>query len=125
MRGAMAGLALAVLMLAGCDGEEPAVKPVTLDARLQAIYSQNCAACHANAESGAPPAHDLAAWKPRLAQGDDMLLTHMVEGFNGMPPLGQCMECGADDLKTLMRFMAAPAPEEKQKADTPQNGETK
>jgi cytochrome c5 len=103
----VAALALAALM--GCDDKQTSLTPVTLDARLQGIYSRTCVTCHANAETGAPQAHDTAAWKPRLAQGDEVLLTHMIEGFNGMPPLGQCIECNADDLKNLMHFMAAPA----------------
>jgi cytochrome c5 len=112
LKAIFAALAFAALM--GCDDQQPGISPVTLDARLQGIYERTCAACHANPETGAPQAHDLAAWKPRLAQGDDLLLTHIVEGFNGMPPLGQCVECDADDLKTLMHFMAAPAPDKKQ-----------
>jgi cytochrome c5 len=106
--------ALAFAALTGCDDQHAGLSPVTLDARLQGIYERSCVTCHANSETGAPQTHDLAAWKPRLAQGDDLLLTHMIEGFNGMPPLGQCVECDADDLKTLMHFMAAPAPDEKQ-----------
>lgn len=122
MRKAIGGAAFALLALAGCDGKEAGLTPVTLDARLQDIYSHSCATCHANAESGAPQAHGIAAWKPRLAQGDDVLLAHMVEGFNGMPPLGQCIECDAGDLKTLMHFMAAPAPEEKTKEEKTKEG---
>jgi cytochrome c5 len=107
--------AILTLALSGCDGKETRLAPVTLDARLQGIYSRTCATCHANAETGAPQVHDIAAWKPRLAQGDEVLLTHMADGFNGMPPLGQCVECDADDLKNLMHFMAAPAPDQKTK----------
>jgi cytochrome c5 len=108
MRGVVAAAILALFVLQGCDGRKAAA-PVELDRRLAEIYSRTCATCHTDAETGAPQAHDVAAWKPRLSQGDDVLLDHMVEGFNGMPPLGQCIECGADDLKMLMRFMAAPA----------------
>jgi cytochrome c5 len=108
MRGVVAAAILALFALQGCDGRKAAA-PVELDRRLAEIYSRTCATCHTDAETGAPQAHDVAAWRPRLAQGDDVLLDHMVEGFNGMPPLGQCIECGADDLKTLMHFMATPA----------------
>ncbi|HEX7774950.1 MAG TPA: c-type cytochrome [Parvibaculum sp.] len=98
------------LALAGCDAKEAAA-PVKLDSRLSAIYASTCLTCHENPETGAPQAHDLAAWKPRLAQGDAALLDHIVNGFNGMPPLGQCIECTAEDLTTLMHFMSAPAPD--------------
>ncbi len=95
--------------LAGCDAKEAAA-PVKLDTRLAGIYARTCETCHQNPETGAPQAHDPGQWKPRLAQGDAVLLDHIVNGFNGMPPLGQCIECSADDLTTLMHFMSSPAP---------------
>ena len=104
----MAGL---VLALAACnDADKGAIKPVKLDQRLSEIYSRTCMSCHTVPDSGAPQSHNLAAWTPRLKQGDDLLLDHMVNGFKGMPPLGQCFECAAEDLTTLMHFMAGPAP---------------
>jgi len=108
--------ALAFSALMGCDDKQAALAPVTLDARLQDIYTRTCAACHADAETGAPQTHDVAAWAPRLSKGAGILLTHMVEGFNGMPPLGQCVECSADDLTALMHFMAAPDKDAKNRA---------
>lgn len=102
----IAALAFATLM--GCDDKQAGLTPVTLDARLQGIYTHTCATCHTDAETGAPQTHNVTAWAPRLSKGADLLLTHMVEGFNGMPPLGQCVECSADDLTALMHFMAAP-----------------
>ncbi|MEN6541143.1 c-type cytochrome [Parvibaculum sp.] len=108
---------LAGLALTGCGKEDEAAKPVRLDERLADIYGRTCQTCHQNAETGAPLAHDLAAWKPRLAQGEAVLGDHIINGFKGMPPLGQCIECSADDLITLMRFMAAPAPESTQEEE--------
>ncbi|MBI1261612.1 MAG: cytochrome c5 family protein [Rhizobiales bacterium] len=111
----MAGMAGLLLGLAACDDNtKSALAPVTLDARLSDIYSQSCMGCHTVPDSGAPQSHNIAAWAPRLKKGDDVLLDHMVNGFNGMPPLGQCFDCSAEDLTTLMHFMAAPAP-----SDTP------
>lgn len=109
----MAGLLLA---LAGCnDKTGSTLKPVTLDARLGEIYSRSCMGCHTVPDSGAPQSHNIAAWDPRLQQGEAVLLDHMVNGFGGMPPLGQCFDCTAEDLTTLMHFMAAPAPEKSEK----------
>lgn len=109
-------VATAVLMglaLAGCDQKKQASEPVALDTRLGEIYGHTCQTCHENAETGAPLAHDEAAWKPRLAQGDEALHDHIVNGYKGMPPLGQCIECSEDDLMTLMRFMSSPAANKK------------
>ena len=52
---------------------------------------------------------DVAAWRARLDQGEDTLLTHTIEGFNNMPPLGYCMACERDDLLALIRLMAGEA----------------
>ena len=48
---------------------------------------------------------DAQAWAPRLAQGEDTLLQHTIEGFNNMPPLGYCMDCEEADLRQIIRFM--------------------
>ncbi len=68
-------------------------------------WARNCALCHVRGEGGAPVLGDAAAWAPRLAQGEDLLLKHTVEGLNNMPPLGYCMDCEADDFQALIRFM--------------------
>lgn len=105
-------LSFVLSLLGGCgdNATAPTAKAVPLDARLSEIYSRTCVGCHTTPDSGAPQSHSLAAWAPRLAQGDDILLAHMADGFGGMPPLGQCAECSAEDLFALMHFMAGPAP---------------
>ena len=97
------------LLLAGC-GEEKKPKPVHLTGRQTELYQASCHTCHTVPETGAPQAHDLVAWKPRMAQGEDVLLDHILNGYRGMPPLGQCIECSRDDFLTLTHFMASPAP---------------
>ena len=107
--------ALLIALTACKDDQKSNLQPVKLDQRLSEIYSRTCMTCHTVPDSGAPQAHNLAAWAPRVKQGDDVLLDHMVNGFKGMPPLGQCFECNADDLTTLMHFMAGPAPDKNEK----------
>lgn len=115
-------LILTGLLLLGC-GEPNTTssnqQPRTLmpkDANVAALYQRSCYACHVNAGSRAPLTGDAKAWEPRLAQGMDQLLTHVIEGFGGMPPLGLCMDCSAEDFQALIEFMAtAPAA----KADQP------
>ncbi|ABS63360.1 cytochrome c [Parvibaculum lavamentivorans DS-1] len=107
-RAVLAGLALTAL--AGCGEEQEAAAPVVLDTQLAALYEHSCSTCHEDPATGAPPAHDEAAWAPRIAKGETQLLDNIVNGFNGMPPLGQCIECDAGDFMTLTRFMASPAP---------------
>lgn len=113
-----AGLLFCALMamttLSACgQNEAPAALPSTsvaaakpADPALDALYAQSCKACHAQAGSGAPQTGDRGAWKPRLAQGVDVLLDHTINGFKGMPPLGSCMDCTEDELKALIEFMS-------------------
>lgn len=100
----------------GC-GESPPPNPppapfadAAITAEHIARWSRTCALCHANGEGGAPRIGDAAAWTPRLAQGEDVLLAHTLEGFNNMPPLGYCMDCEGDDFRALIRFMATEVP---------------
>ena len=72
-------------------------------------WTRSCALCHINGEGGAPRMGVADEWQPRLAQGEEVLLAHTIEGFNSMPPLGYCMACERDDLKALTDFMAGDA----------------
>ena len=85
---------------------------MTLDERQATLYEHACKTCHEDPATGAPRTHDTVAWAPRIAKGEDVLLDNIVNGFNGMPPLGQCIECDADDFISLTMFMAAPASNE-------------
>ena len=121
----MHGLPLAVLVLVVCGCteqaavERPAEQPLSeiehpfaeadINPAVMGKWSRSCALCHVNGEGGAPVMGDVAAWRARLAQGEDMLLTHTIEGFNNMPPLGYCMACERDDLLALIRLMAGEA----------------
>jgi len=104
---ALAGLAL--LALTGCDRNEEALAPVTLNTHEATLYAHSCSTCHEDPATGAPRTHDIEAWTPRIAKGDAQLLAHIIDGFNGMPPLGQCIECTAEEFIRLTHFMAAPA----------------
>jgi len=94
--------------LAGCGEAKQGAAPVTLDERQAEIYAHACKTCHEDPATGAPQTHDTAAWAPRVAKGEEVLLDNIVNGFNGMPPLGQCIECDADDFISLTMFMASP-----------------
>ena len=61
----------------------------TLDGGV--IYQQLCSACHGSGVAGAPTLTQ-AAWAPRIAQGEEVLLRHAIDGYQGelgvMPPKG-------------------------------------
>jgi len=107
------GLALAML-LSACD--QPAKAPANRaqsaaampgDAALAQVYDASCKLCHANPAAGAPLTGDQQAWAPRVQQGRDTLLDHAINGYNGMPPMGLCMQCSEEQFLALIAFMSA------------------
>lgn len=73
------------------------------------IYNTACMACHASGAAGAPILGDTAAWKPRLAKGEDALWNSLMNGLNAMPAKGMCMDCSEDELKNVLDYMIAKA----------------
>ena len=84
--------------------EVAALKPA--DAHEAQLYEHSCKACHAQPGSGAPQVHDSAQWDRRWEKGEDVLLSHVVLGFKGMPAGGQCATCTPKDYQAIIRFMA-------------------
>ncbi len=71
----------------------------------QKIYQTSCQACHASGVAGAPKLGDKEAWVPRIAKGNDALLSSVTNGFNAMPPKGTCMSCSEDELRAAVEYM--------------------
>lgn len=69
------------------------------------LYNTSCAACHGTGAAGAPKMGDAAAWGPRIAQGNDTLYSHAINGLNMMPPRGTCAACSDDDIKAIVDYM--------------------
>jgi cytochrome c5 len=123
-------LALLMLLGAGCSEKEttapeeaapaqaPAAEPDepqaatdkpadtrTASADGQKIYQASCQACHVAGVAGAPKLGDKDAWAPRIAKGNDALLSSVKNGLNAMPPKGGCMGCSEDELRAAMEYM--------------------
>jgi cytochrome c5 len=79
--------------------------------RQTELFVNNCIQCHAFAESGAPNIGDNEAWKHRTAKGEEVLLRHVIEGYEGMPPLGYCSACNEEDFRAMVRAIANLPPE--------------
>ena len=102
------------LTLAACSGTEApdtsgdfvpfADLEITQD--IIGKWSRSCALCHVQGEGGAPRLGDRDDWQEWLAQGENQLLTHAIQGYNRMPALGYCMACELDDLRALIKLMA-------------------
>lgn len=52
-------------------------------AKGQGIYMNFCAPCHATGVAGAPKTGDMAAWGPRLKQGEKSLVERAIKGYQG------------------------------------------
>ena len=113
-------------LLAACGKQEtaapaaPAPAPATTTAAAPAaapaentagksVYNKTCALCHAAGVAGAPKPGDKADWGPRIAQGNDVLYKHALEGFTGakgaMPPRGGAATLTDDEVKSAVNYM--------------------
>ena len=72
-------------------------------------YDTVCAMCHAAGVAGAPKAGDKAAWKPRIAQGKDVLYNSAIKGKNLMPPKGGAVSLGDADIKAAIDYLISQA----------------
>ena len=74
-------------------------------------YGSVCSMCHAAGVAGAPKPGDKADWGPRIAQGNDTLYKHALEGFTGskgsMPARGGSTTLPDDAVKAAVDYMTA------------------
>ena len=60
--------------------------------------------------AGSPKVGDVADWAPRIAQGNEVLYKHAIEGYQGskgyMPPRGGS-QLGDDAIKAVVDYMVA------------------
>ena len=85
------------------------VIPTAKAADGKGTYDKACMACHAAGVAGAPKLGDKAAWKDRIAQGNDTLYTHAIKGFQGkkgfMPAKGGNAALADADVKASVDYM--------------------
>lgn len=77
-----------------------------LSPALQATFDRSCAVCHSQPATGAPASGNAEEWQPRLSQGIESLLEHTINGHNGMPPMGLCIECSQPEFVAFIEYMA-------------------
>jgi cytochrome c5 len=77
----------------------------------KATYDTACFACHKDGVAGAPKLGDKAAWKDRIAQGNDTLYGHAIKGFQGkkgfMPAKGGNAALKDDAVKAAVDYMVS------------------
>lgn len=104
----------------GAAAEAPAAAPapvsvpaveVAENEQGEAVYKKVCSMCHAAAVAGSPKPGDKADWGPRIAQGNDVLYKHALEGFTGakgmMPARGGSPALTDDEVKSAVDYMVA------------------
>ena len=45
------------------------------------------------------------SWEPRVAQGEETLINHAIQGFNAMPARGTCADCSDDEIAATVKFL--------------------
>ena len=77
------------------------------------IYESTCVACHGAGIAGAPKFGDKSAWTARIAEGNNALYTHAIQGFQGkggvMPPKGGNTTLPDADVKAAVDYMVSAA----------------
>jgi cytochrome c5 len=106
--------------VAGQDNSALAIKPddpskatvaLALPADGAETYTQVCAGCHAAGVAGAPKSGDKGAWAARVAQGQETLYRHAIEGYKGaagyMPAKGGRADLTDELVKQAVDHMVA------------------
>lgn len=91
---------------------KPEDKPAAATAgsdKGKAVYTANCAACHAAGVAGAPKFGDKAAWASRIKEGNAALHGTAIKGIRAMPPKGGNASLPNDDVKAAVDYMVAAA----------------
>ena len=83
---------------------DEATAPATSHAG-KAAYDTACFACHGTGAAGAPVLGNKDAWTARISQGNDVLYSHAIDGFNAMPAKGGAASLSDDDVKVVVDYM--------------------
>ena len=80
-------------------------------AKGEDVYTKSCSTCHGMGIAGAPKVGDAAAWEARIAQGEQTLLDHAINGYQGsagyMPAKGGFAFLSDEDVAAAVAYMVA------------------
>ena len=68
----------------------------------QAVYNQNCSACHNNMK---PKIGDKDAWAPLIKEGTPALVASTIKGKGMMPARGGKSSLSDDDIKAAVEYI--------------------
>lgn len=90
-------------------GEVATVEPVAEVLSGPQVYNQACLACHGAGVGGAPVMGNAEAWTGRIAQGNEVLTDHVINGYTGpagyMPPKGGRVDLSDEEIIAAMNYM--------------------
>lgn len=73
------------------------------------VYRNTCSICHRLGQRGAPRLGDTEDWMLRLAQGNETLYAHAINGYRGnkgsMPSRGSNARLSGDEVKAAVDYM--------------------
>ena len=69
------------------------------------VYKKSCGFCHDNGVANSPKLGDKDAWKPRLAEGMDVMYESAIKGDGAMPAKGGNAALSDDEVKAAVDFM--------------------
>jgi len=98
-------LSLFILSALMACSQKPIAPSPPLSPRLEQLFVASCALCHVAPRSQPPQLGD-DSWDAIWDKGFGTLMTHTMEGFGGMPPVGGCAACSYEDLALLVQHLA-------------------
>lgn len=89
----------------------PAETAAVDNGKGEEIYSKSCSTCHGMGIAGAPKFGDPAAWTSRIAQGEQQLVDHAINGYQGatgfMPAKGGFAFLSDEEVAAAVAYMVA------------------
>ncbi len=70
------------------------------------IYTENCAACHAEGKQGAPKMGDKSVWEPLIAKNIDVLLENTLNA-GAHPKNAGCKLCTTEEVMEALKYMVS------------------
>jgi cytochrome c5 len=75
------------------------------------VYNAACIICHGSGIGGAPMISDSDSWQSRVAQGDEILYLHAIDGYTGlsgfMPQKGGRLDLSDDEVRDAVDYMVS------------------
>lgn len=76
----------------------------------QEVYQAVCTVCHSTGAGGSPKL-TMAAWAARIAKGEETMISHAINGFQGesgiMPPKGGRTDLSDEEVTKAVKYMLA------------------